>query len=99
LARTRGGGVNSESSTISSVVTNRFKAVDIEVDGGLAVIGFSDHSHTVAVMLDVLPFRNRVHCELPFTVQKTGRVSTKNLSERVDKSNRTVGIRELLFQV
>src|SRR5690348_5488830 len=37
------------------------QAVQIEINGGLARIGFGDHSHAVAVMLNVLAFGNRFH--------------------------------------
>src|SRR5205823_6179091 len=37
------------------------QAVLVEVNGRLTRIGFGDHSHAVAVVLDVLPFGNHFH--------------------------------------
>src|SRR5579862_4966156 len=40
------------------------QAVKIEVNGSLPVIRFGDHSQAIAVVLDVLPFGNRLHVNL-----------------------------------
>src|SRR5690349_19528384 len=65
------------------------QAVLIEINGSLPSVGFGDHSHAVAVMLDVLAFWNDFHMSSFISGRKLRRDPSLTAGKRIPRCNAT----------